>query len=114
MAYSSEVYSAARRILEERRTNAQRLAELKKADVYAKIPEIKELDSELSRNMANFSMLILRGNENFDSVLKKMNAQSDLAKSKKTELLTKNGFSFSGTLYNKFNFISAGSRNNGA
>lgn len=93
MAYSSEVYSAARRILEERRTNAQRLAELKKADVYAKIPEIKELDSELSRNMANLSMLILRGNENFDSVLKKMNAQSDLAKSKKTELLTKNGFS---------------------
>lgn len=91
MAYSSEVYAAAKRILEERRTGAQRLAELKKADVYAKIPEIRRIDSELSRRMANLSMLVLRGNENLDDVLSEINAQNDAAKRQKAELLSENG-----------------------
>ena len=91
MAYSSEVYAAAKRILEERRTGAQRLSELKKADVYAKIPEIRRIDSELSRRMANLSMLVLRGNENLDDVLSEINAQNDAAKRQKAELLSENG-----------------------
>ena len=93
MAYSSEVYAAAKRILEERRSSAQRLAELKKADVYAKIPEIQKLDSELSRRMANLSVLVLRGKEDLDGAFAEINAQNEAAKRKKAELLLEKGFS---------------------
>ena len=93
MAYSSEVYSKVKRILEERRTGAQRLAELKKADIYAKFPEILKIDSELSRNMANLSVLVLRGSENLESAIEKINAQNDFSRRQKAELLTQNGLS---------------------
>ncbi len=93
MAYSAEVYAAAKRVLEERRSNAQRLANLKKADVYAKIPEIKNIDSELSRSMANLSVLVLQGQKDLESVLDEMNAQNEANKRKKAELLAEKGFS---------------------
>ncbi len=91
MAYSSEVYAAAKRILEERRSNAQRLAELKKADIYAKIPEIRNIDSELSRSMASLSVLVLQGQKDLTSVLGEMNAQNEANKRKKAELLSEIG-----------------------
>lgn len=93
MAYSSEVYAAAKRILEERRRSAQRLAELKKADIYAEFPEIKAIDSELSKSMANLSVLVLRENRDIDSILGEMNAQNESAKRRKAELLSKKGLS---------------------
>ena len=92
MAYSTDVYAAAKRVLEERRTSAERLASLKKADVYAKIPEIAKIDSALSRNMAQLSVLVLRGQKNLESVLDEMNAQNDANKRRKAELLSENGY----------------------
>ena len=80
MAYSSEVYSKVKRILEDRRSSAQRLSELKKADIYARFPEIMKLDLELSRNMADLSVLVLRGSENLESAIEKINAQNDAAR----------------------------------
>lgn len=92
MAYSSGVYAAAKRILEERRSSAQRLAELKKADIYAKFPEIKALDSELSRNMADLSVLILRGGIEPGSAIAEMEEQNKRIRQQKAALLTGNGF----------------------
>ena len=91
MAYSSEVYAAAKRILEERRTGAQRLAELKKADVYAKIPEIRRIDSELSRRMANLSVLVLRGGKDLDPALADMKAANAEIEQKRSAILSENG-----------------------
>ncbi len=93
MPYSSEVYAAAKRILEERRSGAQRLAELKKADVYAKIPEIKNIDSEFSQRMASLSVLVLREGKDLKSVLAEMDAQNDEAKRRKAALLSSCGLS---------------------
>ena len=92
MAYSSEVYAAAKRVLEERRTNAERLANLKKADIYAKLPEIKRLDSELSKNMASLSVLVLRGGKDLDSALDEMKVQNALIKEKRAAILSANGY----------------------
>ncbi|MBQ3236000.1 MAG: hypothetical protein IJA92_00570, partial [Oscillospiraceae bacterium] len=72
MAYSSEVYAAAKRVLEERRTSAERLASLKKADIYARFPEIRKMDAELSKNMAALSVLILRSGKDLSSALDEM------------------------------------------
>lgn len=93
MAYSAEVYAAAKRVLEERRNRAERLAALKKADIYAKIPEIKQIDSALSKDMADLSVLILRGGKDLDSALAEMNAKNEANKRRKAELLSEKGFS---------------------
>ena len=60
MPYSSEVYSSARRIIDERRTVADRDASIRKAGVYARYPVIRELDNQLMREMANLTVLMLR------------------------------------------------------
>ena len=91
MAYSSEVYAAASRVLEERRRSAERLASLKKADIYAKFPEIKELDSELSRNMAGLSVLVLREGKELSSAIEEMEAESARISAKKAAILGANG-----------------------
>ena len=90
MAYSVDVYAAAKRVLEERRTAAERLLSLKKADVYAKIPEIKQLDSDLCKNMAALSVLILRGGKNLDCALEEMKAENEKIRQKKASLLLEN------------------------
>ena len=91
MAYSAEVYAAAKRVLEERRSNAERLASLKKADIYAKFPEIRKIDSDLSRNMANLSVLVLRGGKDLDSALAEMKAANAEIEQKKSAILSENG-----------------------
>lgn len=91
MAYSADVYAAAKRVLEERRTSAERLSSLKKADVYANFPEIRKLDSDLSKNMAALSVLILRGGKDLDSALAEMEEKNAEIKEKKTAVLIANG-----------------------
>lgn len=92
MAYSSEVYVSAKRILDERRTHAENLATLKKADIYDKFPEIAKLDLELSRNMADLSVLILRGGKELDKALLEMQLENERISQKKAALLMANGF----------------------
>lgn len=91
MAYSSEVYAAANRVLEERRQNAEHLANLKKADAYARFPEIKILDNQLMREMANFTMLMLREQKALDDVLSAMKKKIGDIQSEKADILTSNG-----------------------
>ena len=72
MAYSSEVYSRAKRIIDERRSAADRDANIKKAGVYAEYPAIRDLDNQLMREMANFTMLMLRQQKEPDEVIASM------------------------------------------
>ncbi len=92
MAYSSEVYAAASRILEERRRTAERDAGIRKAGVYAKYPDIKDLDNELLREMSSLAMLMLRQQQELDEVLGSMKSKIDAIQNKRAEILTKNGF----------------------
>ena len=91
MAYSSEVYSRVKRIIDERRSSADRDANIKKAGVYAKYPAVRDLDNQLMREMANFTMLMLRENSEIDSVLSFMKAEIDSIQQKRAEILSANG-----------------------
>lgn len=92
MAYSSEVYSAANRVIEERRRLAEREANLKKTDIYAKFPEIHSLDNQLMREMADFTMLMLKEQKELDEVLSSMESKIEDIRKKKAEILKANGF----------------------
>ncbi len=91
MAYSSEVYSRAKRIIDERRSAADRDANTKKSDVYAKYPAIRELDNQLMRKMANFTMLMLRQQNELDEVLSSMKSEMDSIQQKRSGILLENG-----------------------
>ena len=91
MAYSAEVYSRAKRIIDERRISADRDASIKKAGVYAKYPEVRDLDNQLMREMASFTMLMLRQQNELDEVLSSMKAEIDSIQQKRAGILTANG-----------------------
>ena len=91
MAYSSEVYTAAKRIIDERRSAADRTATLKKADIYARYPDIKALDNQLMSEMANFTMLMLRENKDLEEVLSSMERKIADIRKEKANLLTSVG-----------------------
>lgn len=93
MAYSSEVYSAASRVLEERRRSAEREANRIKADIYARFPDIQALDSQLMREMANFTMLMLREQKELDEVLGSMERKISEIRAEKASILAANGLS---------------------
>ena len=91
MAYSAEVYSRAKRIIDERRSSADRDATIKKAGVYAKYPVIRDLDNQLMREMANFTMLMLRSQSELDEVLSSMKTEIDSIQQKRSAILVENG-----------------------
>lgn len=93
MPYSSEVYTAANLVLEERRRNAEHEANLIKSDAYAKIPEVEEIDQNLARGFSSLSMLVMNGTASFDSALVKMQEECKNMQAKKAKLLVENGFS---------------------
>ena len=92
MAYSAEVYSAASRIIEERRRLAEREANRKKSDIYARFPDILALDNQLMREMADFTMLMLREQKGLEEVLSSMEGKISEIRSEKARILTANGF----------------------
>lgn len=92
MAYSAEVYSAASRIIEERRRLAEREANRKKADIYARFPDILALDNQLMREMADFTMLMLREQKGLEEVLSSMEGKISEIRNEKARILTANGF----------------------
>ena len=91
MSYSAEVYSRAKRIIDERRSAADRDASIKKSGVYAKFPEVRDLDNQLMRKMANFTMLILRSQSELAEVLSSMKAEIDSIQQKRAGILLANG-----------------------
>lgn len=91
MAYSSEVYAAAKRIIDERRNTADRNANIKKADIYAKFPAIRDLDNKLMREMADFSVLMLREHRESEDIIGEMQDRISRIQSEKTAILAANG-----------------------
>ena len=91
MPYSSEVYSSARRIIDERRSIADRDAGIRKADIYAKYPLIRELDNQLMRKMANLTVLMLREQSDLDGVLASMKEEIEKIQQKRAAVLLENG-----------------------
>lgn len=92
MPYSPEIYQLAALALERRRDEAERLAERRRAEIYAAIPEIKETDSKLSMELSDISAALLRKGADAASMLDEIRMQCDRMKARRAELLVKNGY----------------------
>lgn len=55
MAYSSEIYQSVSKILDERKRNAEHMAQLHKDEIYSLVPELKQIDFKISRNYAKIA-----------------------------------------------------------
>ncbi len=92
MPYSSEVYSEANLAFERQRREAEHNANLAKDEIYAKVPEIEQLDRALARAFSSLSSLVMNGGKDINSALAEIQSQSLEMQSKRAALLIKNGF----------------------
>ena len=91
MPYSPEIYHAAALLLESRRDDAERLAERRRTEIYAAIPEIKETDGKLSKELADLSVSLLRSGVDSASLMNEVRLQCEKMKLRRAALLKKNG-----------------------
>lgn len=91
MSYSQEVYSEATEILERRRERANLEAQDRFEEISEKIPELEEIQRQLSRIGLNISKVFLFSNDK-QADIEKLMAESLALQQKKKELLKKNGY----------------------
>ena len=92
MSYSKEVVKFAREKLSDRRMNAIRYADLRREQIYKKLPRIEEIERRLSEIGAQVSMSILKGESGSEEVAALSQRSLDLQEEEK-RLLIQNGFS---------------------
>lgn len=92
MPYSPEIYQSAALLLERRRDDAERLAERRRTEIYAAIPEMKETDGKLSKELADLSVSLLRSGVDSASLMNEVRLQCEKMKLRRAELLKKNGY----------------------
>ena len=93
MKYSIDVLRQAGEIVNARRKNAISIFEQNKKLAYEKIPELYEIDSELSMSASMISREVLSRNGDFAAALNKIKERNHLLTQRKKELLIQNGFS---------------------
>ncbi len=93
MKYSIDVLRQAGEIVNARRKNAINIFEQNKKLAYEKIPELLDIDSELSMSASLISREVLSKKGDFSVALNKIKERNSLLAEKKKELLYKNGFS---------------------
>jgi DNA replication protein DnaC len=92
MPYKSEVYQRALNILQHRRDDSTLDVTIKTREAMEKIPELEELQIQLSKIGLSISKLLFRS-ENPKEELEALQEQSLALQEKKKQLLKKNGFS---------------------
>lgn len=90
--YSQEIYKKAERILKKRQDNAQLELEMRTDEIKAKLPEIAEIQSKLSRIGLEISKIFFyKGNA--DEKIKELKAQSEALVAQRKKILSANGYS---------------------
>ena len=92
MGYSSEVYRKAQRFLEENRRRAEHDAAVKKADIYANIPELQDLEKALFQTMAHLSVTALEDSESSERILNEIRLDNENLQKRRKEYLVQNGY----------------------
>ena len=91
MGYSERIYRKASEILEQRKASAEANARLNKLTAESKIPQLKELDKEISR--LGLDVIKAVGmKENAERYIKQLSSKSLEAQAKRVELLKEAGF----------------------
>lgn len=91
MGYSSEVYQKAQHFLEENRRRAEHDAAVRKADIYAKIPELEKKEKELFQTMAHLSVTALSESEKAETILEEIRLKNEKLQEDRRKLLEEKG-----------------------
>ncbi len=91
MAYPKEVYEETKRQFEAHRFDAQNERELKKAEIYKKIPRLAQIEKELQKTGLELVSKALHA-ENKQEVLEAIKENALNLQKERCELLTKNGY----------------------
>ena len=91
MGYSSSVYKAAADRLFERRLNAEKDADRRRAAIYKKLPRTKELEKEISHCGIQAARAVISGG-NVTEEMKNLRDRNLAMQSELAEILTSNGY----------------------
>ena len=91
MGYSSSVYKAAADRLFERRLNAEKEADRRRAAIYKKLPRTKELEKEISHCGIQAARAVISGG-NVTEEMKNLRDRNLAMQSELAEILTSNGY----------------------
>ena len=92
MPYSNEIYQKAERILEERRDKATLAAEARADEIKTKLPEVEDIQNELSKIGIQISRLFFN-KDNAPEKLEELKQKSKALVAKRSAILTSNGYS---------------------
>lgn len=92
MSYSKEIYSKAERILEKRRDRAEMAAEMRSYEIKAKLPEINEVQKELSKIGIEISRLFFYKGDSAQKI-EELKEKSNALIAKRNIILNSNGYS---------------------
>lgn len=92
MPYSNKIYIKAQRILEQRRDSAFTEAQFRSEEIRSAIPEIDEIQKELSKiGLETSQLLFYKGNT--DEKIAELRSKSKQLIARRSEILRKNGYS---------------------
>ncbi|WP_040197843.1 ATP-binding protein [Candidatus Soleaferrea massiliensis] len=92
MGYSKEVYDDAFRILSERKSKAKQTAELRRMEIYDRIPRIRQIDRELSGTGIMVAKAVLAGGSDASQLIEGMKQKNISLQQEKAQLLRENGY----------------------
>lgn len=93
MSYSKEVVSSVLNEFDKKRKRGEEERDLRVLNTYAKIPELKIIDRELSSTGLKIFAASLEGKEGLEEKISKIKEENAVLLKKKEELLLANGFS---------------------
>lgn len=93
MAYNKKAYIETKEFFAKKHNDAKNSSFERTEEIYAKIPEIRKIDRELSTTCASLIIEITKGKEKIDERINKIKEINLALQSKRAELLKANGFS---------------------
>ena len=91
MGYSAEIYQKAAQILERRRADAEATAAMHRAEVYAAVPQMQQLDAHIAQTGLDAVRAIGMG-QDAQAYLDNLSRENLAAQQRRRELLVENGF----------------------
>lgn len=92
MGYSRSTYEEARRIIDERNSNAKKTAQYHTSEVYAKLPEIRDIDRELAATMSELAIAITEGSKEIKEKVEVIKNKNLMLQDKRKQLLLSAGY----------------------
>ena len=90
MGYDPEVYAAVNRLLEERRRASKEALERRRAEVDARVPEIRRLEEELAQTAISVTRAVMTSES--EGLLRGLRLRGEQVLEQKAALLRANGF----------------------